>query len=385
MRPTTILLGIVIAGGLAFALRNHVPFLISLVDFGGPQIGATDPRAKLERPQRAATRTPTEEPALPPPIALKRVPAGKTPITLAHWTFEAPDIVVPKKEEPAWRTSFGSERKTRAQTATAAGFDADLIALTGVRNFKLLRRAFPARDYFLITSPQLRSLALAGLGREQGFAHAAMAFAIRRGSGVRARQRVQAVFASGGGGAALSTTPDDLKMAGQVTTLPFAVQVLLEREVAWVVAHAASDTCASADDATPACRAEAAVTARLVSWIKQRRRSGQTVILATRGPVDRGLPASADQHLHATTRPQDAGCDVPNAALRIWTSPADDDWTEPVGTVWRRRDGGGACVLLARLALEPRPPPPPVVVTDDAAPGFASSLDEAADGDVAPR
>lgn len=57
---------------------------------------------------------------------------------------------------PAWRTSFGSERRSeKSVSPPQTAVDADIVLLQGVTDFPLLRRWFPARNWKLVVSRQL--------------------------------------------------------------------------------------------------------------------------------------------------------------------------------------------------------------------------------------
>lgn len=57
---------------------------------------------------------------------------------------------------PAWRTSFGSERRSAPERMKpAASVAADLVLLQGVRDVPTLRQWFPAREWKLVVSRQL--------------------------------------------------------------------------------------------------------------------------------------------------------------------------------------------------------------------------------------
>ncbi|MEO1794314.1 MAG: hypothetical protein AAFU50_06890, partial [Pseudomonadota bacterium] len=195
MRKWAIGLGLLGFATLLVAGRHSLPSVLALIDGGGAEIGATDPAERLARQIASAEDAAQAKPKPLPRTPLSAVGEGRIAVRLAVWTFNAPDIVEPKRAEPAWRTSFGSERTVNQFASAAAGFDADLIAVTSVRSLKLLRKAFPARDYFVIASPQLRAAALARSDRPDAEVVPATALVIRRGGQIRARRRLQSVFA----------------------------------------------------------------------------------------------------------------------------------------------------------------------------------------------
>jgi hypothetical protein len=60
-------------------------------------------------------------------------------------------------KKPAWRTTFGSERRNAAEKsrATHGPIDADVVLLQGVTAIRPVRKLFPANDWKLIVSRQM--------------------------------------------------------------------------------------------------------------------------------------------------------------------------------------------------------------------------------------
>lgn len=100
-------------------------------------------------------------------LALSIGPAAcaEAPLTaglkIASWDLtEAPNLIPPPPPpaKTSWRTTFGSERRTRApppEPAAAPVIDADAVLLQGVTDARALRRLFPAREWRLVVSRQM--------------------------------------------------------------------------------------------------------------------------------------------------------------------------------------------------------------------------------------
>jgi hypothetical protein len=83
-------------------------------------------------------------------------------LKIASWDLaEAPELIPPPPPptpKSAWRTTFGSERRTpppRPEPAAPPVVDADAVLLQGVTDPKLLRRLFPAREWRLVVSREV--------------------------------------------------------------------------------------------------------------------------------------------------------------------------------------------------------------------------------------
>jgi hypothetical protein len=60
-----------------------------------------------------------------------------------------------KPETAAWRTTFGSERRSPPPRAKEAALDADIVLLQGVSSMATLRQWFPPRSWKLVVSRQI--------------------------------------------------------------------------------------------------------------------------------------------------------------------------------------------------------------------------------------
>ncbi|MEO1694579.1 MAG: hypothetical protein AAFR55_05015, partial [Pseudomonadota bacterium] len=428
-RRLTIAGGILAALTAAFLLRNSLPDMIALFDFGPPEIAATSladrnaapvPSAEPDddtpalKPQVRFAAVETGTDSTPPssrPTHVERAASDPAPsgavvrrtttnpahITVAAWTFNAPDLVRTEDPEPAWRTSFGSERIATKRVPTTTGFDADVIAVTGIRDFQLFRRIFPARDYFAINAPQLVNQALIQGRSKKPFAVPAIAIVIRRGAAIKARRRVQTAFLMGGARSALDVSlaggGQDLHLAGLTTSLPFAVELIANGSRFWLVAVDRVQSTARTDASEAA---QQAISTRLERWIGRELGRGAHIVVAKHGTQRRLMGGSE------TTGPQvlsagiggrvdgaDRGCKRPDISLSAWRGRwqpvalsadgptgeislfdlnraarvrADDVLFGGSQALWRTRPTGGDCVLLVRFATRPRWRRPPSAV-----------------------
>ena len=84
-------------------------------------------------------------------------------LRIVSWDLAGAPNIRPNKAleaaRPAWRTTFGSERRTQAaQEKKVTGplaIDADVVLLQGLTSMRMVRRLFPARDWRLVVSRQI--------------------------------------------------------------------------------------------------------------------------------------------------------------------------------------------------------------------------------------
>ena len=83
-------------------------------------------------------------------------------LRIASWDLTGvPNLGAKKVQDSArspWRTTFGSERRTREKEHRTAGplaIDADIVLLQGLTSMRIVRRLFPAREWRLIVSRQI--------------------------------------------------------------------------------------------------------------------------------------------------------------------------------------------------------------------------------------
>lgn len=180
-------------------------------------------RAYAEEAQPGADTSGVDD-ALAATPAPAIVPAPQPPneMTLAVWTHgdqRARSAEPPP--EPAWRTSFGSERRTDPlDLISAAIVDADIIAVRRIGELNVLFKLFPAREFFVIPSLALRRSALERETPDNAelAAPVGVAVAIRRGSGLRATRTLQAAELSDG---VAEQTKDALAVEVRIGRLAF--------------------------------------------------------------------------------------------------------------------------------------------------------------------
>ncbi|MEL6621966.1 MAG: hypothetical protein AAFQ11_03735 [Pseudomonadota bacterium] len=366
---------VVAIGGAAVLFRHELPALIALLDFGPAPIEATSLSQKIAQPRqpdvgRSQSEVVDVRRVAFPPLGTKTQPTT----TIAAWSFQAADLVVAEEPERAWRTTFGAERTERESVPASVGFKADIVAVTGIRNFQLLRKVFPARDYFVIASPQLINQALIQGRSQSAFQFPNVALVVRRRAGVLARRREQMVFANDGVVLSeidreLGSTPSDLTVAARPSALPFAVFMIAGGTRFWLVAADLTGDC----EVEVGCAKQATQDARLKSWIARQVSSGAPVVLVSGvGSVERWRQSRPDAPkpvfsvgYHGGVPAGDDACERPRLALEVWLPEAAEKATDqtseasirPLGEadlLWRARPTAGDCVLLARLPIAPK-------------------------------
>jgi hypothetical protein len=162
----------------------------------------------------------------------------------------------PAAAAPAWRTSFGSERRSESEIAKPeTAVDADIVMLQGVSDIRALRQWFPAGQWRLVVSRQFFAAAAlmpeATDGMPQPEAEperqvpettagppvptTAIAVRLRRGLRVTGQQHLLDLADALGGGPAAPTP------AGT------AVRVLIEGRETWAVSVLLPEACAKPD------------------------------------------------------------------------------------------------------------------------------------------
>lgn len=184
----------------------------------------------------------------------------------------------PAAEPPAWRTSFGSERRSELKSAKPkTAVDADIVMLQGVTDARALRQWFPAGQWRLVVSNQFFvSTPDAPDGEETAgptVPTTAVAIRLRRGLRVTGQQHLLELADALGDG---SATP---------TAAGTAVRVLIDGRETWAVSVLLPDTCGKSD-AQP-CPGLAA----LERWHAAREAEG--IRRVTGGRFAAGEPANA--------------------------------------------------------------------------------------------
>lgn len=117
--------------------------------------GAHDALAQDAAQEAPPLETPADEAPIP-----ERAPGPPQPIRIMSWNVATSPYAIAmrkiKSEPPAWRTSFGAERRTieAPPRPQASDIKADIVLLQGVINPRAMRRLFPAREWRLILSPR---------------------------------------------------------------------------------------------------------------------------------------------------------------------------------------------------------------------------------------
>ncbi len=272
--------------------------------------------------------------------------------------------VAPKTEETGrWRTSFGAERRSdplrRLRMAQVA---ADVIAVVGMPSLKQLRRVFPTRHYFVITSAKARNALLAAprnsrvRNRPQAASErsqppsALAAIAIRRRSGLRVTR---------------VTGPRSLGARADVV----AARLVKAGRIFWLIVF---DPGAPATGNKPACEDGQRVcnpSFDLAAWTKQLQppRVDIVTVQVSRGQlrptttVSRFLRILSDDAANSDGKTgSDDDCD--RKAFRISVATAgtrSPQWAQKIN--WIKAPAAGGCIakLAATLPPVPRRPLPP--------------------------
>ncbi|MGF1649833.1 MAG: hypothetical protein ACFCUN_05230 [Hyphomicrobiaceae bacterium] len=365
---------------LALAWPQSFLRLLAVVDRGPPRLTADETLAKRvantsdEALRRRPAGTPTAAAITAAPAAdrVQFPEAGRldneVAIVVAAWTLEAPDLAPNTQgaEAGAWRTSFGSERRTHAGAAARAGFEADVIVLPSVSSAARVRSLFPAEDFFVISSPQLMQLALMERRTGKTASSTGAAIVLRRTSGVRLLQRQRISPRQSSLDQVLSPLPEDLAHGISDGPKPFAIAVAFGEARLWIVAADFSGSCIGPRD----CRARDAHREALRGWIAHQAADNHAVLVVARGAgANAVLPFAPSMAVDQTTRgiAKDHDCRLPVSSM-AGTATRDPERASlaAAASLWRSPDAharGGAqgeetraCVLLTQLTLpKPRP------------------------------
>lgn len=162
---------------------------------------------------------------------------------------------------PAWRTSFGSERRSEpSRTRPESAVEADIVLLQGVRDVRTLRLWFPAKSWKLVVSRQmLMSEDPLDRWARDGIAPVpTTAVAVRYRPGLRVTAQDHLLDLADLGQAADGTP-------GAAAT---AVRVLIDGRETWAISVMLPSDCVREPDA--ACPARD----RLKTWHAERARDG---------------------------------------------------------------------------------------------------------------
>ncbi|MEL6374456.1 MAG: hypothetical protein AAFR04_10855 [Pseudomonadota bacterium] len=270
-------------------------------------------------PSSAAAPTTTR----PTTASPNTLPAPPTPrpalaITVATWNLNgtlpqhlaSPDATL----KPVWRNTFGPRPSAiTAAKLTKRRFDADVVALQGVRNVRTVRRLFPARRYHVIVSRHILA----------PHRPRVVAIAIKRASGFRviAQQHMPA-FAGN----------PRLDARHKSRSAAVAIRLRRRQRTVWLLSTALQAPCRGTQP-NPAidCTASTAQWKLLRTWLAERKARGEPAIVAgtfaqaLHGASWRKLTAAADTATPATGDETAAGSTVkldPAAAATNKPDPA---------------------------------------------------------------
>ena len=174
---------------------------------------------------------------------------------------------------PAWRTSFGSERRSEAERAKPqTAVDADIVMLQGVHDIRALRQWFPAREWRLVVSRQMLLRAEPSLAAEGTTRHPATAVAVRYRPGLRVTGQDHLLELAD----ALGEGPS------RPTAAATAVRVLIDGRETWAVSVLLPQECVTMAD--PQCPGQAA----LARWHSARAEEGVRRVTGGRFAMETG-------------------------------------------------------------------------------------------------
>ena len=215
---------------------------------------------------------------IPPPSPLP--PPG--PLKILSWNVASSPYAIAmrkiKVSAPAWRTSFGSERRTiEAPPPPRAGMiDADVVLLQGITNPRALRRIFPARTWRLVFSKKaLEALPKGSVFTAPVSTVEVEAVAIRFREGLRIVNRAEAMSDAPGADPASPAVSASAPAAAP----GLAVKVVDRGRTLWFASI--SPVCAPAESG---CDAASAIS----RWQGARRSDGEDVITGGSATGDAG-------------------------------------------------------------------------------------------------
>jgi len=235
---------------------------------------------------------------------------------------------VPEVSRPAWRTTFGSERETRPEIASAAVTpipslaDTDVVLIQGVQAAAPLRRLFPPRFWRLVVSRRVLS------SKDNVGFRTVRVLPPTTAVAVKARQdlRITARDFS----LRLEDTSAD-SQGGADEGVATAVRVTDRGRTLWLASFSLPTACSSED---PPC----AALEGLDAWRQAKAKAGEATVIGGR---IRGAPAAPDQ-AKTVARPSDCGSHTIDSDLTWLRVPASaEENSEAHGT---------ACISIIRLA-----------------------------------
>lgn len=281
----------------------------------------------------------------------------------------------------ALRVSTGAISPIRGESdfrqlrRAGAELDADVVALHSVGSPQAVRRVFPATEYHLVFSRQLRDRVLSDARAltEQRLRSTYAAFVIRRNRDIRVRHVEQLPSIAG----ASATEP--------APSAGLAIELQIRDRTVWVLAADLPTGCRIGDDGAEiagSCRGFGRRIAALKSWIDLRRSRNQTYIVAASTPEpEPGSSANAEgiwQALDGGANPAAAGAGQEVAVVappQTLTPGSDPAQAKPAGIVDPLADPSRS------LEPVPRDEPSGVSLTD----GIRSILEAVEDALIPPQ
>jgi hypothetical protein len=204
-----------------------------------------------------------------------------------------------KSSAPAWRTSFGSERRTidAPPPPQSALIDADVVLLQGITNPRALRRLFPARNWRLIFSRRaLETLPKGSVFTAPVSSVEVEAVAIRFRDGLRVLNRGQDIDDLPSASPE-SATPASVMVPAAAAIQPpvnpaspgLAVKVIDRGRTLWLASIALENACSAAGNA------DCAKPALLARWRTRRMEDGESVVAGGRMHSDASATACVTQ------------------------------------------------------------------------------------------
>ncbi|MDO9384321.1 MAG: hypothetical protein Q7T86_15830 [Hyphomicrobiaceae bacterium] len=251
-----------------------------------PELG--DPPAENSQPAGPGG-DPLPSPSRPPPGPLK----------IMSWNVASSPYAIAmrkiKSSAPAWRTSFGSERRTidAPPPPRAAMIDADVVLLQGITNPRALRRLFPARSWRLIFSRRaLETLPKGSVFTAPVSSVEVEAIAIRFRDGLRVVNRGEDIDDLPSATPELATPASIAAPAATAVQPPvnpaspgLVVKVIDRGRTLWLASVVLDNACVTPGDA--GC----AKSALLERWRARRKDDGEQVV--TGGRMHPDAPATA--------------------------------------------------------------------------------------------
>ena len=276
-------------------------------------IGAHTPPARGQDASELSAPPPESGPPVVDPLpAPPRPPPG--PLKIMSWNVASSPYAIAmrniKSSAPAWRTSFGSERRTidAPPPPQSALIDADVVLLQGITNPRALRRLFPARSWRLIFSRRaLETLPKGSVFTAPVSSVEVEAVAIRFRDGLRVTNRGEDIDDLP------SATPESATPASVVAPAASAIQppvnpaspglavkVIDRGRILWLASIALENACNAAGNA------DCAKPALLARWRTRRIEDGESVIAGGRMHSDASATACGTQGIES----QAAGANV---------------------------------------------------------------------------